>query len=109
MTLVTDVAYGHYDYDDTEMRLTLYRVPVDDYTPGMREEEAARLSTRPATHPDAPGARGVENYRRGADGQPVRDPTSCGVHTWDDGLITDRTPAPAGRCPWEHLHEEEDE
>jgi hypothetical protein len=34
------------------------------------------------------------------------DPATCGTCglTWDDGIITSWTPAPAARCPFEHYH-----
>lgn len=32
---------------------------------------------------------------------------ACG-RTWDDGRITAVTPAPAGRCPFEDMHEPDD-
>jgi hypothetical protein len=36
---------------------------------------------------------------------------TCGIcgRSWDDGFITGRTPAPAGRCPFEGEHDMEDE
>ena len=30
---------------------------------------------------------------------------NCGL-SWNDALITSRTPAPSARCPYEHIHEE---
>lgn len=33
---------------------------------------------------------------------------TCG-RSWDDSISTPYTPAPAGRCPFEHLHDEEPE
>lgn len=33
---------------------------------------------------------------------------TCG-RSWDDAFITGRTPTPAGRCPFEAEHDEEDE
>jgi len=40
------------------------------------------------------------------DGRPISDMVTCGHcgRTWDDALITSRTPVPAGRCPFEDLH-----
>ena len=32
----------------------------------------------------------------------------CGL-SWDDGIGTEWTPAPSGRCPFEYFHEEEEE
>lgn len=41
-------------------------------------------------------------------GAPVTAPATCGVCglTWDDAIITFLTPTPAGRCPFEHIHNE---
>ena len=41
------------------------------------------------------------------DGQPIVRLATCGHcgRTWDDALITSRTPVPSGRCPFEDLHE----
>lgn len=105
MTDVTDVTYGSYDFDEynDEMLLTLYVIPAENYRPGLPEEEARELG-KPARYVSAPGYRGIENYVRDAAGNPTPNVTSCGHgHTWHDGLITSRTPVPAGRCPWEHL------
>lgn len=35
-----------------------------------------------------------------------RDLATCGAcgRTWDDGIPTAWTPAPAARCPFEHAH-----
>ena len=37
--------------------------------------------------------------------------TQCGTcgRWWDDSLITSITPTPAGRCPFEYEHEEQDQ
>lgn len=44
------------------------------------------------------------------DGVPESDMATCGVCglTWDDALITGRTPAPSGRCPYEAWHADEE-
>ena len=36
----------------------------------------------------------------------AEDPATCGYCelTWDDGKVTSMTPAPSGRCPFEHFH-----
>lgn len=36
------------------------------------------------------------------------DIATCGTcgKSWNDALISSRTPAPSGRCPYEHIHEE---
>ena len=41
-------------------------------------------------------------------GNVKQDPTTCGNcgMTWNDALITGRTPAPAARCPYEDIHPE---
>jgi hypothetical protein len=38
----------------------------------------------------------------------AHDPATCGECglTWDDGISTSWTPAPAGRCPFEYYHAE---
>lgn len=40
------------------------------------------------------------------DGQLIVELATCGVcgKTWNDALISSRTPAPSGRCPYEFLH-----
>ncbi len=44
-------------------------------------------------------------------GEPAKDRAMCGVCylQWDDGISTDNTPAPSGRCPFEHFHENEED
>jgi hypothetical protein len=41
-----------------------------------------------------------------ADGEPATDRVTCGAcgRSWDDAIPTSYTPAPAGRCPFEHWH-----
>jgi hypothetical protein len=41
-------------------------------------------------------------------GQETQDIATCGScgKSWNDALITERTPAPSGRCPFEHIHDE---
>lgn len=41
-------------------------------------------------------------------GEPQMDATTCGEcgRAWNDALITDRTPAPSARCPYESIHDE---
>lgn len=38
----------------------------------------------------------------------VEDIATCGTcgKSWNDALITGRTPAPSGRCPYEYIHPE---
>lgn len=40
----------------------------------------------------------------------AKDPVTCGhCHlTWDDAIPTSYTPAPSGRCPFEHFHIHDD-
>lgn len=40
------------------------------------------------------------------DGRIRMDKATCGTcrRVWNDALISDRTPAPAGRCPYEAWH-----
>jgi hypothetical protein len=109
MTMVTAVSYAHLNDDHDEVTYHVYTVPSEDYRQGMSETRAAELSTRDVKYQDAPGFRGVENVKRDGDGNPITHMVSCGLHTWNDALITDRTPVPSGRCPWEHLHELSDE
>ena len=42
------------------------------------------------------------------DGKLIEDIATCGTcgKSWNDALITGRTPAPSGRCPYEHIHAE---
>jgi hypothetical protein len=42
------------------------------------------------------------------DGNIIEDMVTCETcgRTWNDALVTDRTPAPSGRCPYEYEHEE---
>lgn len=42
---------------------------------------------------------------------PDADLATCGTchRVWDDAVVTGWTPAPSGRCPFEHEHEEEEE
>lgn len=44
--------------------------------------------------------------RHDADGAPIEDIATCGHcgRSWDDAVITDITPTPAGRCPFEYDH-----
>jgi len=41
-------------------------------------------------------------------GQVIENMATCGEcgKTWNDALISSRTPAPSGRCPYESIHEE---
>jgi hypothetical protein len=61
-------------------------------------------------HTDQRGVRYVGPHRpapRFSDGTDLfAEPTTCGTchRTWDDGLVTSVTPAPAARCPFEHWH-----
>ena len=45
------------------------------------------------------------------DGGVFEDICTCGTcgKSWNDALVSGRTPAPAGRCPYEHIHEEIEE
>lgn len=42
------------------------------------------------------------------DGQIVVDTATCGTcgMSWNDALITERTPVPSARCPYEYIHPE---
>lgn len=42
------------------------------------------------------------------DGNVVEDLVTCGTcgRTWNDALISERTPAPSGRCPYERMHDD---
>jgi hypothetical protein len=52
----------------------------------------------------------VENgaEKRFVDGQPVKDLATCGTCglSWNDALMTERTPAPSARCPYEYEHDD---
>lgn len=39
-------------------------------------------------------------------GQPAKDRMTCGTchRSWDDAVVTEWTPAPSGRCPFEYFH-----
>lgn len=45
----------------------------------------------------------IGRYMIGEDGRPVVDIVTCGQcgQSWNDALITSRTPAPSARCPFE--------
>lgn len=47
---------------------------------------------------------GAEHPQSTADVQ-IAHCGECGF-TWDDGLSTEYTPVPSGRCPFEYVHEE---
>jgi len=42
---------------------------------------------------------------------PAEDRATCGHcgRSWDDAVITDWTPAPSARCPFEYFHDYEEE
>lgn len=42
------------------------------------------------------------------DGNVRVDMATCGTcgKSWNDALITSRTPAPAARCPYEYIHDD---
>lgn len=44
-------------------------------------------------------------------GDPIVEVATCGTcgRSWNDAATSDRTPVPAGRCPFEHLHDDADE
>lgn len=46
--------------------------------------------------------------RHDDDGKVIEDIATCGEcgQSWNDALMTSRTPAPSARCPYEHIHEE---
>jgi hypothetical protein len=78
---------------------------------GIREAlYLALLTGEPVPHPEAPGAM-IGEYQHDENGEPVYDWATCGACglTWNDALITSITPAPSARCPFEDLHEDEDE
>ena len=54
-----------------------------------------------------PGA----TLRHDDDGNPIVDVVTCGVcgRSWNDAAVSDRTPVPSGRCPFEYDHEYPDE
>jgi hypothetical protein len=39
-------------------------------------------------------------------GQSAKDKTTCNTCglSWDDGIVTEMTPAPSARCPFESFH-----
>jgi len=39
--------------------------------------------------------------------EPIATCGACGL-SWDDGRVTDWTPAPSARCPFEYFHIRED-
>ncbi len=46
-----------------------------------------------------------------ADARRIGSAVTCGTcgRSWDDSISTSVTPVPAGRCPWESHHEDDDE
>ncbi len=46
-----------------------------------------------------------------ADARRIGTAVTCGTcgRSWDDSISTSVTPVPAGRCPWESDHEDDDE
>jgi len=46
-----------------------------------------------------------------ADARRIGTAVTCGTcgRSWDDSISTSVTPVPAGRCPWESHHEDDDE
>jgi hypothetical protein len=42
------------------------------------------------------------------DGRPRVEMATCGTcgMSWNDALISERTPVPSARCPYEHIHDE---
>ena len=44
-------------------------------------------------------------------GNVIHRPATCGTcgRTWNDAIISDTTPVPSGRCPFEHEHEHGDD
>lgn len=46
--------------------------------------------------------------QRDDEGNVIVDTVTCGTcgRSWNDALITGRTPAPSGRCPYEYIHDE---
>lgn len=46
--------------------------------------------------------------QRDDNGKVIEDIATCGTcgQSWNDALITGRTPAPSGRCPYEYIHAE---
>jgi hypothetical protein len=46
-----------------------------------------------------------------ADARRIGTALTCGTcgRSWDDSISTSVTPVPAGRCPWESHHEDDDE
>jgi hypothetical protein len=49
--------------------------------------------------------------QRNDDGSVVEDIVTCETcgKSWNDALISERTPAPSARCPYEYLHDEIEE
>jgi hypothetical protein len=72
---------------------------------GLRLE---RESDEPTVREAVPG-HGRRRYHD--DGRPISDIVTCGHcgQSWDDALVTSRTPAPSGRCPFEDEHVYDDE
>jgi hypothetical protein len=84
------------------------RVPVYETT-GAKQARIAQLKAIIAA-----SLISVDNGARvqlDGDGRTVEDFGTCGTcgMEWNDALITSRTPAPSGRCPYESIHEEIEE
>lgn len=45
----------------------------------------------------------VQPVPRGTEGKDIATDGYCGL-SWDDGIVTDWTPAPSARCPFEPFH-----
>lgn len=65
---------------------------------------------RTEQHPDGYDSLHPHDWQKGGktpDSGEIRWATcnTCG-RSWDDAFITGRTPAPAGRCPFEYEHDD---
>ncbi len=74
-----------------------------------RERKSARIAELRAVieAEEISTANGATEQTDG-NGLTVVDMAVCGTckSAWNDALISARTPAPAGRCPYEYIHEE---
>jgi hypothetical protein len=88
------------------MRLRGPADAADDF--GLTPEGVAALKMSVLTLPDGTTYGGRLQYDD--DGHPIVREATCGAcgFTWNDALCTSITPTPAGRCPNEYGHTDDD-
>lgn len=89
-----------------------YEVANGDTLRGFDEWRAAKIEAdeEPAELPPVPADFSVQPIQPGTPeyqaAEERRDLATCGTcgRSWDDGISTQWTPTPAGRCPFEYFH-----